>query len=126
VLDAVLFAFVGVAFLLHWVLADPGFEASDTQDDWRHVLGFSAALLSLAVALPVFAQAAGRGDVVRVSLGAAAGAALSSARISSRTAFTWAGRSTSSFWAPELSHSAWWRWRRRSPRLWREADGSPR
>ena len=78
-LDAALFAFVGVAFLLHWVLADPGFEASNTQDDWRHVLGFSAALLSLAVALPMFAQLVGKRDVLRVSLVAAAGAALSSA-----------------------------------------------
>ena len=79
VLDAVLFSFVGVAFLLHWVLADPGFEASDTQDDWRHVLGFSAALLSLAVALPMFALLVGKRGVVWVSLVAAAGAALSCA-----------------------------------------------
>jgi hypothetical protein len=78
VLNAALFACVGVAFLLHWVLADPGFEASDTQDDWRYVLGFSAALLSLAVALPVFARLVGIRDVLRVSLVAAAGAALSS------------------------------------------------
>lgn len=79
VLAAALFAFVGVAFLLHWVLADPGFEASDTQDDWRYVLGFSAALLSLAVALPMFAQFVGRRGVLEVSLVAAAGAALTSA-----------------------------------------------
>ncbi len=79
-LNPALFALVGVAFLLHWILADPGFEVSNTQDDWRHVLGFSAALLSLAVALPRFAQLlVGRRDVLGVSLVAAAGAALSSA-----------------------------------------------
>ncbi|MGH3140954.1 MAG: hypothetical protein ACRDQE_14575 [Gaiellales bacterium] len=78
-LNPALFALVGVAFLLHWILADPGFEASNTQDDWRHVIGFSAALLSLAVALTMFGQLIGRRDVLRVSVVAAAGAALSSA-----------------------------------------------
>jgi len=79
VLNAALFAFVGVAFLLHWILADPGFGESDAQDEWSHVLGFSAALLALAVALPLFARLVGRRDVLRVSPVAAAGAAVSSA-----------------------------------------------
>jgi hypothetical protein len=72
-------ALVGVAFLLHWVLADPSFEGSENQSDWRYVLGFSAALLALAVALPIFARLIGKGKVQRASLVAAAGAALSSA-----------------------------------------------
>jgi hypothetical protein len=79
VLSAALFALVGVAFLLHWVLADPGFDESEAQDEWTHVLGFSTALLLLAVALPVFARLVGKPKAVRVSPLAAAGAALSSA-----------------------------------------------
>ncbi|MFI5050367.1 MAG: hypothetical protein ACHQEA_10950 [Gaiellales bacterium] len=54
-----------MAFLLHWVLADPSFEESDSQDDWSHVLGFGVALLALAVALPVFARLVGKQNVMR-------------------------------------------------------------
>ena len=43
------------------------------------MLGFSAALLALAVALPVFARLVGKRNVLRVAPVAAAGAALSSA-----------------------------------------------
>lgn len=77
-LRAALFALVGMAFFGHWVLADPGYDVSETQDDWGYVLGFSAAILSLAFALPLFAQLAGGPSVFRVARVAAVGAALSS------------------------------------------------
>jgi len=51
---ALLLTFPGIAFLAYWVIADPGYEASAGQTTWPHVLGFSAALATLAVALPVF------------------------------------------------------------------------
>ena len=46
--------------------------------EWPYVLAFSAALLSLAFALPLLARLAGGQRVVRVSLVPAAGAALGS------------------------------------------------
>src|SRR4051794_21050647 len=75
---AAYFAFVGVLFLLHWVVTDPSFDATDTMTEWPYVLAFSAALLSLACALPLLARLAGGQRVVRVSLVPAAGAALGS------------------------------------------------
>lgn len=75
---AALFALVGVAFFGHWLLADPSFEVSDSQSEWKYVLGFSAAILALAFALPVFGRLAGGRWVFRLSLLAGAGAALGS------------------------------------------------
>jgi hypothetical protein len=78
VVRAALFAFVGVAFLLHWIVADPGFDESESQTDWSYVLGFSMALLALAVALRLFARLVGKQTVLRASPVATAGAAVSS------------------------------------------------
>ena len=75
---AALFSSVGVAFFAHWVLADPGYDASESQDEWLHVLGFSAALLGLALALPAFALMAGAQLVLRIAFVAGAGAGLGS------------------------------------------------
>ena len=71
---AVLCACVGVMFLVHWLVADPSYEISETQDDWAYVLGFSAAILSLAFAIPMFARLAIGRVGFRVSLIAGAGA----------------------------------------------------
>ena len=76
--QAALFALVGVALLAHWVLADPGYEASESQDDWSFVLLFSAAIAGLALALPVFAGIVGGATVWRASMIAASGAAVGS------------------------------------------------
>ena len=58
---ALLLTLPGVAFLAYWVIADPGYEASAAQTTWPHVLGFSGALATLAVALPLFgSQVTGR------------------------------------------------------------------
>lgn len=73
---ALLLTLPGVAFLAYWVIADPGYEASAAQTTWPYVLGFSAALATLAMALPVFGgQVTGR-NARRwaVVAGAAAGA----------------------------------------------------
>ncbi len=75
---AALFILVGVVFFVDWVLADPGYEASESRFAWDHVLAFSAALLGLAAALPVFARLAGGPGVSRAALVGAAGAALGS------------------------------------------------
>lgn len=75
---AALFALTGFAFLAYWVVADPSFEATWSQTEWPHVLGFSGALLSLAVALPVFGRMVGGRWVTRLSLLAGSGVALSS------------------------------------------------
>jgi hypothetical protein len=67
-LRAALFTLVGVGFFAHWVITDPSFEGSPTQDEWPYVLWFSGVILSLAIALPVFAGLAGSRPVFRASL----------------------------------------------------------
>jgi len=56
VVRAALFALVGLVFLAHWLVTDPSYEMSDSQDEWNHVLAFSAVILSLAAAIPMFAK----------------------------------------------------------------------
>jgi hypothetical protein len=73
-----LFALVGIAFFVYWLLADPSYEEKVTQSEWRNVLGFSSLILLLALAVPILAQLDGRRLAFRTSLVAAAGAALSS------------------------------------------------
>ena len=77
-LRAAFFTAVGVTFLVFWLITNPSYEEKDTQDEWPQVLAFSAVILTLAFALPLLAQLAGRRNVFRLSLIPAAGAALSS------------------------------------------------
>jgi hypothetical protein len=77
-LRAALFAFVGLAFFVYWVVADPSFEESASQSEWSYVLAFSGVILLLAFAVPTLAQLVGGRLAFRVSLVAAAGATLSS------------------------------------------------
>ena len=72
------FTVVGLAFFAHWVVADPGLEESATQSDWPYVLGFSAVLLTLVVALPLYGRMLRGRWAFRLSLIAAAGAAIQS------------------------------------------------
>jgi hypothetical protein len=51
---------------------------SESQNDWGYVLAFSAAILSLAVALPVFGRLVGGRTAARVSAVPAAGAGVGS------------------------------------------------
>lgn len=54
---------------------DPEYQDPVSGSDWFAVLSFSAALLALALALPMFAQLVGSRAVFRASLVSAAGAA---------------------------------------------------
>ena len=75
---AALFILVGLLFFAHWLVTDPTYEGSDSQDEWNYVLAFSGVILSLAAAIPMFAQPAGGRSAFRASLVAAAGAAFAS------------------------------------------------
>ncbi len=72
------FTLTGVLFFGHWLLADPSFEVTEAITDTKYVLLFSAALLTLALALPVFGRMLGGRWVLRLSLLAGAGAAVGS------------------------------------------------
>jgi hypothetical protein len=76
---SLLFALTGVVFFVFWVVARPSFEMTASMTEWPHVLWFSATLLSLAVALPVFGRMVGGRWVVRLAFIAGASLGLSSA-----------------------------------------------
>jgi hypothetical protein len=75
---ALIFALVGVVFFAHWAITDPSLEESGGQDEWGQVLAFSAILLSLAVALPVYGLMVGGRWVIRLSALAGVGALVAS------------------------------------------------
>jgi hypothetical protein len=75
---SLLFVLTGVLFFVYWVVARPSFEMTASMTEWPHVLWFSATLLSLAVALPVFGRMVGGRSVVRLASLAGAGVGLSS------------------------------------------------
>jgi hypothetical protein len=75
---AAFFALVGGAWFVHWTLTDPTHAGSKSASDWNFVLGFSAALLLLAIAVPLLAQLARRPSVFKVSLVPAASLGLAS------------------------------------------------
>ncbi len=77
-LRSALFAFVGLAFFVYWVVADPSHEESADQSERSSVLAFSGVILLLAFAVPTLARLVGGRLAFRVSLVAAAGATLSS------------------------------------------------
>jgi hypothetical protein len=65
-------------FFAHWEFADPSFEETASQSEWKFVVFFSAAILGLALSIPVFARLAGGRIARRLSFIAAGGAALAS------------------------------------------------
>jgi hypothetical protein len=75
---SLLFALTGVAFFVFWAIARPSFEMTASMTEWPQVLWFSATLLSLAVALPVFGRMVGGRSPVRLASIAGAGIGLSS------------------------------------------------
>ena len=75
---SLLFALTGVAFFMFWAIARPSFEMTASMTEWPQVLWFSATLLSLALALPVFGRMVGGRSVVRLASIAGAGVGLSS------------------------------------------------
>jgi hypothetical protein len=92
VIRAAVFILVGVAFFSHWWFARPSFEASPTQNEWPHVLAFSAVILGLAFGVPLFSRLVGGSLAFRTSLVAAAGSVLSSIAnvIEDGLSFEWA------------------------------------
>jgi hypothetical protein len=76
---AVLFALTGLVFFTFWFVAKPSFETSPAQGEWPNVLAFSAMILTLAFAVPQFAQLVGGRIAIRASRAVAVGAVLSSA-----------------------------------------------
>jgi hypothetical protein len=74
---SLLFALTGVVFFVFWAVARPSFEMTASMTEWPNVLWFSATLLSLAVALPVFGRMVGGRWVVRLASVAGAGVGLS-------------------------------------------------
>lgn len=74
---SLLFALTGILWLVSWV-AGPSFEMVPSMAKWLDVLLFSATLLSLAVALPVFGRMVGGPQVVRLATIAGAVASLMS------------------------------------------------
>ncbi len=75
---SLLFALTGVALFVYWVVARPSSEMTASMTEWPRVLWFSATLLTLAVALPVFGRLVGGPQVVRLATIAGAGVGLSS------------------------------------------------
>ena len=75
---SVLFALTGAALFVFWVVVRPSFAVTASMKEWPYVLWFSATLLSLAVALPVFGRMVGGPMVVRLASIAGAGVGLSS------------------------------------------------
>src|SRR5512147_2432283 len=74
---SLLFALTGILWFVSWV-AGPSFEMTASIAKWLDVLLFSAALLSLAIALPVFGRMVGGQQVVRSATIAGAAASLCS------------------------------------------------
>ena len=64
---SLLFVLTGGAFFAFWAVSHPSFEATASMTEWPNVLWFSATLLFLAVALPVFGRMVGGPTVVRLA-----------------------------------------------------------
>jgi len=77
-LRALLFALTGVAFFAYWAIARPSSEITASMQEWPTVLGFSATLLTLALALAAFGRMVGGPTVIRLATIAGAAMMLSS------------------------------------------------
>jgi hypothetical protein len=75
---SLLFALTAVALFVFWAVARPSSEMTAAMTEWPNVLWFSATLLSLAVALPVFGRMVGGSRVTRSATIAGSGVGLSS------------------------------------------------
>lgn len=74
---AALFLAVGLLFFFRWrQVGSVDYQDPETLNDWLAVVGFSVALVCLAVALPLFSELTGDKSVVRTSLVPAVGCAL--------------------------------------------------
>ena len=75
---SLLFVITGVAVFAYWSIARPSSQQTASMQEWPTVLWFSATLLSLAIALPVFGRMVGGQRVVRWASMAGLGVGLSS------------------------------------------------
>jgi hypothetical protein len=76
---SVVFAAVGVAFFVHWLVTDPASDSRESQTKWPYVLWFSAIILALGFVLVLFGRMVGGRWVLRLTLLAGAAAVLGSA-----------------------------------------------
>ena len=76
---AALFGLTGLLFFGSWLVTNPSFDVSPIQGEWPFVLAFSALILTLALAVPQFADMVGGRAAFRASRTVAVGAVLSSA-----------------------------------------------
>jgi hypothetical protein len=75
---AAVFVLTGTALSAFWIVARPSREMTDAMREWPQVIWFSATLLTLAVALPIFGRMVGGARVVRLATIAGLGPAISS------------------------------------------------
>lgn len=75
---ATLFAVTGGALFAFWFVARPSTEMTAEMREWPNVLWFSATLLTLAIAVPVFGRLVGGATAIRLATIGGAGVALSS------------------------------------------------
>lgn len=71
------FALAGIALFTYWAIFDPTSDAKASQFEWPFVIGFSAALLILALAVLLFGDMVGGRWVRRLSKVGAIGLAIS-------------------------------------------------
>jgi hypothetical protein len=62
------FALAGIAFFAYWSIFDPTNDAKASQFEWRFVIGFTSALLILALAVWLYGEMVGGRWVRRVSM----------------------------------------------------------
>lgn len=73
-----LFTGTGLALFAFWFIVRPTREMTASMREWPHVLWFSATLLLLAIAIPVYGRMVGGQQARRVATIAGAGSVLSS------------------------------------------------
>lgn len=75
---SVVFATAGGAFFVYWYIVRPTNQATAQQSEWPYVLWFSATILTLAFAAPLFGRMVGGRWTIRFSWLAGIGAAANS------------------------------------------------
>jgi hypothetical protein len=76
---AVAFSLTGIAFFMYWIVVRPTTSASATQSQWPYVLWFSATILTLTLAIPMYGRMIGGRWVTRLAAAAGAAALMNSA-----------------------------------------------
>ena len=69
----------GIAFFVYWIVGRPTHSASATQTQWPYVLWFSATILTLTLAIPLYGRMIGGKMVIRFASAAGAAALMNGA-----------------------------------------------